>query len=400
MEAQFESSFRRYAERACNRLGSYSTTQREETTLRILPNRTSLLRSSVDELEAHSAFSQLVSDVHETFSGTEFRRSLSGWQRSIGNFLRRSGFYSEIFEGSSIDIGSFFKLLVASVRRKEHTVRYFVPLEFVDFSRPTIEFGTSSIQRFSTDRLSEIFQLKTNEAFFPWAFFDIEQLAYYWFLCVEEKIPARNPEVLEFDLSGIERVDIQYASLPSPVVAAVHRLVLFSWQASFWGGAADVVDAAETDKGRGWMGFGIPFVMKCDDNLLASPSVVPNLSGLATEPVFDPRTDEEVGEKPAIYIYLDEQETETFEIFINRIDSMIEGLPLKQKNCRFLDIAFGNLTKGFFAEGLDQLLWHIVTLEALVGEDREGLGTIIARSHHRKYEKREKEYREAVPRSL
>ena len=43
--------------------------------------------------------------------------------------------------------------------------------------------------------------------------------------------------------------------------------------------------------------------------------------------------------------------------------AMEDGLPLEQKNCRFLNIAFGNLTKGFSADGLGQLLWHFVNRE-------------------------------------
>ncbi len=37
------------------------------------------------------------------------------------------------------------------------------------------------------------------------------------------------------------------------------------------------------------------------------------------------------------------------------------------------------LVKAFFAEGLEQLLWHITAIDALLGEDASGLKEKLAR---------------------
>jgi hypothetical protein len=49
------------------------------------------------------------------------------------------------------------------------------------------------------------------------------------------------------------------------------------------------------------------------------------------------------------------------------------------KDWRFFETALGYFVKAFCSEGFEQLLWHITTLEALLGEKGEGLTEKLAR---------------------
>ncbi|HYA89121.1 MAG TPA: hypothetical protein VEI57_18945 [Nitrospirota bacterium] len=110
---------------------------------------------------------------------------------------------------------------------------------------------------------------------------------------------------------------------------------------------------------------------------------MPSLDGLAIQPKFDHQTGEEIGTEPVPYLYLDKSETEAFCSFVRHVVTLIEQLP--QDEWKFVDIALNFIRKAFFSEDIDQLLWHIAAIDALVGEKeggakrlRQRLGAILA----------------------
>jgi Apea-like HEPN len=127
------------------------------------------------------------------------------------------------------------------------------------------------------------------------------------------------------------------------------------------------------------LGFKIPFVIRLTNNIFDRPERSPNLETLETELYFDQITNEEIGEQPSRYISLDEDQTRTLEQCLKRVDAMLSNIEPFLASWSFLKIGLGFLGKGFFARGLEQLLWHITALEALFGEDRPGLTQLMAR---------------------
>jgi len=71
--------------------------------------------------------------------------------------------------------------------------------------------------------------------------------------------------------------------------------------------------------------------------------------------------------------------TEVFRNFIQHICKIMDRLDFENKNLKYINTALGMLTKAFFADGLDQLLWHITSIDALFGERGEDITEKLGR---------------------
>jgi hypothetical protein len=94
---------------------------------------------------------------------------------------------------------------------------------------------------------------------------------------------------------------------------------------------------------------------------------------------MDPYTEEQISETPSVAIRFDEENTNHFEEFVQQTGACLTHLTDKHSQWDFLDVALNFLGKAFFTEGIEQLLWHITTLEAIVGEDKPGLTNKLRR---------------------
>jgi hypothetical protein len=61
-------------------------------------------------------------------------------------------------------------------------------------------------------------------------------------------------------------------------------------------------------------------------------------------------------------------ETALFTDFIQRTAKLLADLRAQQNDWQFVETALDYFIKAFFTPGLEQLLWHITTLEALLAE--------------------------------
>ena len=86
---------------------------------------------------------------------------------------------------------------------------------------------------------------------------------------------------------------------------------------------------------------------------------------------MDNSGEEEVGEYPTVAFDLSESETE-FRDFVKNLDALIERIN-RISQWQFIDVALSFMEKGFTDSGLEQLLWHITAVEALMGERGSGL---------------------------
>lgn len=365
MPDKLDEIFRTYTEAVEAKLRNKTETPRREARLRLLPNKAMELGASVDELENAAEFYQLVLQTRSSFSGDYHGKSESAWQRAIEDFFRRSGYYTDVSEGKSLSVDTALSNYREAFQRREIQITYLAPIEFVRFAENSMEFGTFQVRRFAADELEAIFQNTVSEVFYPWAVIDAKRLRDYWFVHVTEIVPAPQIGEVRIPWDLIGRVDIQYTGYPKVIESVLQQLALFNWQID---GEKETPTSQEKDLETGWHGFHIPFVLRRSDHLLRSPWVAPDLSRLETESDFDPQTGEEIGERPTVYIYLDEDQTESLKTFIQRTGKLLSGLNVQQNGREFLEIALGFFIKAFFAEGLEQMLWHVATLEALLGE--------------------------------
>ena len=183
------------------------------------------------------------------------------------------------------------------------------------------------------------------------------------------------------------RVYLEYTRFPPAIERVLARLVLFDW-------IGDPQDPL-TYRGRNGypFGFNIPFVLRVDDNDLEGPESAPDGSKLKSYgPKYgDPDTGEEYNAHHVIFD-LNESRAAAFEQCVQRSDECLRHLEKKKHDTElpyldtldtrwpFLKVAIGNLIKAFFTEeDLEQLLWHITALEALLGERGPGLTASLAR---------------------
>lgn len=311
------------------------------------------LRRIVEEsLEQGGEFKRLVRLTRSAFPDDFFSEmSDDVWAERIRRFFRRSGTYSRYLGQPEIDTASSFAAFEGAFKQREMLVRYLAPLELVRFSRDHLDCGSFSIQHFSRERLDGILQTAVHRVFYANA--DTERLCEYWFLVAEECQPAQGPScvfhVRDFD----DVVSASYQPPPGPVERAVQVLSLFDWER--------------------WGGFRLPFVIVTDDNLLRAPcrwwcagrwAVAPDCSRLL---------------KSGKRAILDEDASSQLENFSRETGSILAQYP-ETHPWHFFEIAITYFERAFQTEGLDQYLWYMVAIEALVGgEPPEPVLTTIYR---------------------
>jgi len=189
---------------------------------------------------------------------------------------------------------------------------------------------------------------------------DTIKLEDFWFI-VEEKTLIKkrlNSSWLNFDTEDFYKVSREF---PDRVVQA---LALFDWE-NF------EAHSEKIENDPGWFGFSLPISIELNDDLFENLRNAPNLSILAFEPDFDP-WGEEVGEKPCFLFSMFEKEIERFEDTVKNYNDFINSIELHTCNWDFLDIAMGYLAKALLTKDhLEQLLWNITVLEALLNEEGE-----------------------------
>lgn len=342
----------------------------------VLMNKKTQLRTMTERLEGSHKFNFLVRATRDAFSRYGHGTNESSWLHAVRNVFRRSGFYCDIYENRSVDLDNGFDRYCEAFTTPEIVVLYLSPLEYVEFSEKSMDFGRFQIKRFAKERLDSLLGNNVSEIFYPWAVVDSTQLRDYWFIYVRETVQAPKVGIFQLPLWG--RVGVRYTPFPKALAPVVQLLALFEWQADYWRGSARNETAPQASE-EGWQGFNVPFVLRVHDNLYESPVPCPSFAMLSKEPEFDPYTGEEIGERPEVHIHLDEQETDSFKAFVRHSGDILAKLSLAGDRWHFFEIALGTLTKAFFADNLDQLLWHITALEALLGERGDELTEKLAR---------------------
>ena len=211
-----------------------------------------------------------------------------------------------------------------------------------------------------------------NEILYPYAAFDTGFLSSYWFVVVKETKPIPPVGTINVKLSEIGKVKLKYSPYPS-LERAFRRLAFYDWRPDY-----SRNEEIQSGDWKGWMAFRIPFIIKISDNFLEAPLLAPDISKLSTEPHFDPFTGEEEGERPQILIDLEKNETESLEKTIFGVDKLLKNFEGVEDRWPFVSKSLGFFTKAFFANGLEQLLWHISSIEALLGEKGEGITKRLA----------------------
>lgn len=302
-----------------------------------------------------------------------------GWSYSdaIKNWFRRSGVYLEIINNKRIDVEGTFQKYLRAFQKKEIKTTYFLPLGLVHFNVESLDevfdFGPFQIGFFDNPQFRDIFQVEIRNIFYPDASIPVENLYHVPFICIEELAGS-----LDYDNSLIHPTDKlknEYTHFPERVESILKIVALFDWE--------NIIEVdpsgspIEQGQKRYWQGFEIPFILQVDNNILKSPRRSPDLSELRLITKFYPST-KEYDIYPESAFTFEYHEIDKFKNFIRDIDKSLSILKLHSEAWNLVDSALGFFLKAFFTKGIEQLLWHITALEALLIERGEPITKSLA----------------------
>lgn len=168
----------------------------------------------------------------------------------------------------------------------------------------------------------------------------------------------------------MDHVELDYKRLAEefPFGSPQQILALFPWHKHMELG----------EKGWGlfaWLRDFFPFSIAMHYDFLSAPPPFPFLPRLLMDTrVYDLPEGEQIEEEcRAIWINLDENETQHFKIFIEHLEDLFAALKPKQYGWEFLERALAYFMKALHSTGEEQLLWHITTLDVLLGENKSDL---------------------------
>ncbi|MDE3000534.1 MAG: HEPN domain-containing protein [Gemmatimonadota bacterium] len=351
----------------------------EDVRLYISRDRTHQIRSLVEGCERTSQFRRLVQETKTAYAERPDREGNDSWQSSVSHVLRRSRIYAAV-NGGDHSPNELLKRFVDAFAGLECTAVFMAPLEAVEFSanRP-LDFGSFQIRKFSREELSTITENDTRSLFYEESVLDICLLSQYWWLLVPY-VPESIYPGQRFKINVLRfPVERRYSSFPTPVERTLQTLVLYDWDTNLDANPSNDRRYGPLEDSRTWLGFSLPFVMRFGGSLFGPPSQAPNVSNLALEPFFN-EDGEEIGERPRSPIhYLSAEETRAFCHSVEKFDNQLNTIRTQTKKWRFIDVAVSHLVKAFFAFELDQLLWHTVAIEALLGQREHALTDSLAK---------------------
>jgi hypothetical protein len=327
-----------------------------------------------DSLESKPAFAAVVQASSVLERTDALRHGITGGDRyMVGTFLRRSGVYNSLYAGESPRITEVAGRFRALLLQSHVTVTYLAPIELIQLSRDRLEFESFAIRRFNQNELAVLTQNEIREVFYPWATLDLKLLEDYWFLVATDTIPARS----SFNLADVfdARVGPLYTSHPQAIEKGLYPLVLHDWVDQFHPSNAGARPAKREPHDAPIYPH-IPFVLTLSESWLEVPKPAPAKDELARDPHYDDEG-EEIGDSPCCAFYFDESRTNKLEDDLRELATRLRLIDRHQPEWRFVYTALGFLTKAFQTRGVEQLLWHITAIEAILGQREAGLTSAL-----------------------
>ncbi len=363
-----EQAFHTYIKAVEIRLEARQRPPTKKRGLEVLPNKSRHLCDLVEQLEEGPEFRALLKETISAFRRKDWHSSRSelSWKGLICNFFCRTGFYNDTFFRGSDTSRDLVKRYEKAFQRRHVQATYLAPMEFVQFPKPELRFPGFEIRKFDRDELDAIAGNEVNRVFYPQAVVDTDILQEYWFVVVKTPEELRRWGILTISREDMGWVSAKYTRFPPAIERVLARLVLCDWIEVRKPQYENPHDVPR-------FGFNIPFVVRVDDNDLQRPQSMPDSSTLKSY------LGEEYKAHRTIFD-LNESGTVAFEECVKRAEECLGHLRLETDDTHsFLKVAIDNLIKAFFTEELEQLLWHITALEALLGERGPGLTASLAR---------------------
>lgn len=311
----------------------------------------------LEKLEGSEEFVKLATIFSEVYGGTNLRSA-----GRLKNYFRRSGSYLDIIAGNIIDSEVRFEELWSAFSERDVKITALRTINNIEFPEEVMDFGKFKIQKFSKAELDELLDQEVCRAFYPYAVVDTGKLCLFWHI-TEVRSVRKDRENLRVIDMGIAWEDVFKVQRTFPD-KTLQLLALFDR-----GNAAARLSPEMQKTDLGFEGLDLPFIHAVSDDLIDWPMASHDLSKLNLVPFFTPNGEETDEEIPQFSMHFSQSELDQLREIIKVAYDFLENCNLQKCEWEFLEIAIGSLAKAFFSkDGLEQLLWNIIAIEALIGE--------------------------------
>ncbi|MGL9623661.1 hypothetical protein QRQ56_37475 [Bradyrhizobium sp. U531] len=251
------------------------------------------------------------------------------------------------------------KALDAALRATRARRIHLAPLD-LGADLPPLAFGPARVCRLSADELRGVIDTARLRRHYPRQDFDAKRFSEFHWLIVEEVVALeQEPEeravpVLFMDMSqDLGRIEPHKGRFPTALEDALFFLLLAPWES--W----------STMREFDWRGFRVPWVYTIDNDIVVRPSSPPSPDTLSWEDrVYDDGYGGTYEEERPIELHLEEDAKTELTVWDQSRWVTVE----QAKQSVLFETPIPHfLVRAFLAEGVDEFLAHITTIEAALG---------------------------------
>jgi hypothetical protein len=244
--------------------------------------------------------------------------------------------------------------------RATHAKRiHLVPLDLAA-DLPSIAFGSARLGRLTADELRTLVDETRLKRLYPRQDFDAARFSEFHWLVVDETVAlehepeARAVPVLFMDLSrDLGQIEPHKGRFPSAVEEALFFLLLAPWES--WSTMAEV----------DWRGFRVPWVYTVDSDIFVRPNTPPSPDTLSWEDrIYDDGYGGTYEEERPVELRLEDDVATELPVWDQSRWAIVEQA---KQSVLFETPIVHFLVRAFLAEGVDEFLAHITTIEAALG---------------------------------
>ena len=259
----------------------------------------------------------------------------------------------------AFDLSTAAEALRLAQTRKKSTRRYLCPLDLA-YDLPTLTFGGSQVALFSAAELEELFDAPKLSRNFPKMPLEVDRLSQFHWLVVEEEIeldPRPEARAVPFMFTDMSQdfgeIEPHLGRFPPAVESAVFFLLLAPWE--------DWSTMPEVD----WRGFRIPWIYTVDDDLFVRPARPPTADSLTLEPwIVEESSGEEIELERPTKLRLEDRAVPMLRLLT---DTKWTELQAARATPLFETPIVHFLVRAFLADGMDEVMAHMTTIEAALG---------------------------------
>lgn len=289
---------------------------------------------------------------------------------AFSNALRSLGLPQQdqaLTQASEAVLSSVALQLVEACRSKFQKRTHFCPLDLAD-DLPHLDFGAATIRSFSVEELADAIDTQRLRRHHPTAIIDLNSLAQFQWLVVEELAPVPDTPSARAALWLAAPIQLDWGEVrphepdwPQAVEDALFFLLLAPWET--W------TEMPRTDI----YGFQIPWVHTVDSDLFKRPALPPSADTLTfTSTIRVDQHGEEYETVEPARISLHPKATTELPLLNESAWSSLQAA----KSAGLFDTPIQHfMLRGFRAAGIDSFLAHVTAIEAAVGAEADYRGS-------------------------